>query len=646
MPQRFLTVVVLLLIVVASPLLLTTLNEGSAESASATSVAQSATLAPLATAYGSPTPLPGYSSQLTLYDGAVAPGFNDSSFGFASRKPCDASLYYSPPCSYAIAYTAWGALNFQLASGTLNTSGYRSLQYKLNPNGQPIADFGVLLVSISGRTIKSAVLSSRNATTLPDGWLQISLAIARLNPSHLPVGGIQLKNELNKQLPVVHYDDVMLTGGTGNSNPFSTPVATASPVATPTSHPTLHPKASLPGQKIWPGGVSSFLFGSNDSEEWSPDNVETDPHRIIQSSMKAAHFTLARTFVFHYSLRDGHRTTIGTHPRIRLSPNHTHEYDRPSPPPGLYTGSGYEVEKRIRTIESTSAHCLVTLKDIWTTPAHNVDPNPFHKRIIDPATGKPETDLDFARKVVAYLGNRCNLYEIGNETDLDEYTENGVHIHHMDVKTYVQRWTEFVRALRKINPRAKFIGPVTYNDQGTDCTYTAGTPYPSSHPGDCYLQNFLHGVKGTNVEPDAVSFHWYPCSDATLASCAAEEWNSYARVTNEVRGWIRADLGHLVPVGITEWNFDPGANTALASDSTFMDQYTRAALSSMISAGLDFAAQFDTQSFGGYGALDMFDLGHNDQPKVQFDAVRDIIGRYRPSGSGRHSMGKNLYVPK
>jgi len=128
-----------------------------------------------------------------------------------------------------------------------------------------------------------------------------------------------------------------------------------------------------------------------------------------------------------------------------LNKENRHEYDQPSPPSGLNSGPGYEVEKRIKTIERMKMQCLVTFPDIWTTSKDNSDPNPFHKRVIDPDTGKPETDLDFARKVVAYLGNRCNLYEIGNEPDLDQYTENGSVVHHMDVKTYVSRWVELLK---------------------------------------------------------------------------------------------------------------------------------------------------------------------------------------------------------
>jgi hypothetical protein len=199
----------------------------------------------------------------------------------------------------------------------------------------------------------------------------------------------------------------------------------------------------------------------------------------------------------------------------------------------------------------------------------------------------------------------------------------------MDVKTYVERWSEFVKALRKINPKAKFIGPVTYSYQGNDCGYTAGSPFPTSQPGDCYMQNFLHAVKGTKVEPDAISFHLYACDNATVENCGPAQWAVYGQRISEVRGWIAHDLGHPVRLGITEWNFDPGSNTELNHNATFMDQFSRAALHSMIAAKLDFAAQFDTASFSGYGALDMFDNNDSDRPKAQFEAVRDVIAQFR-----------------
>ena len=244
----------------------------------------------------------------------------------------------------------------------------------------------------------------------------------------------------------------------------------------------------------------------------------------------------------------------------------------------------------------------------------------------DPATGKVETDLDFAKKVVAYLGNRCNLYEIGNEPDLDYSPPSDPMVPHMSVQTYLDRWTEFVKALRQINPNAKFIGPVTASYQGNDCTYTTqGTR--------CYMRDFLKGAKAAGVLPDAVSFHEYPCDRATdgfngNGMCGPAQAQSYAMVTSEVRGWIRNDLGTHVPLLITEWNADSGANP-LQENASFMTPFTQQAMQAMISAGLDGAFQYDTQNYGGYGHLDMFDITKNDQPKAQYYAMKNLISQYR-----------------
>ncbi len=50
----------------------------------------------------------------------------------------------------------------------------------------------------------------------------------------------------------------------------------------------------LPGQQIWKNGTSSFLFGTNDTYEWSPRNIETVP--AIQDALRRAGFTLIRSF--------------------------------------------------------------------------------------------------------------------------------------------------------------------------------------------------------------------------------------------------------------------------------------------------------------------------------------------------------------
>ena len=116
---------------------------------------------------------------------------------------------------------------------------------------------------------------------------------------------------------------------------------------------------SLPGQQLWKQGISSFLFGTNDTQEWYSNNVETSP--AIQQSLKDAHFTLMRTFFFDKSLADGHPTTDA------------------------------EIEQRLETVEKSGMTCLGVLHNIF--------------------------DVNFDKHVVTYAGSRCQMYEFGNEPD-------------------------------------------------------------------------------------------------------------------------------------------------------------------------------------------------------------------------------------
>lgn len=410
-------------------------------------------------------------------------------------------------------------------------------------------------------------------------------------------------------------------------SPATSPLSHGTSILYGTSSPTLLPSSSvlLPGQARWKDGLSSYLFGTNDSVDYSNDNFVTDPHHIIQSSLKFAHFQIMREFIFHYNSIDGKRTTLGTNPQIQLDPNNPHAYDTPAARQTTVTPNApyvYELETRVKAIENSGMQCMIVLPSIWTDPSNPTDPFTSDHLYTDPATGKVETDLDFDKKVVAYLGNRCNLYEIGNEPDLDVYPASGPMVPHMSVQTYLSRWTEFVKALRQINPNAKFVGPATYNDQGNDCTYTV-------EDTSCYMRNFLKGAKAAGTLPDAVSFHWYPCNNATdgfngQGNCGPAQAHSYATVTNEVKSWIQKDIGSNVPLLITEWNADPGTNP-LQENASFMTQFTQQSMQAMISAGLDGAFQFDAQDYGGYGYFDMFDITKNDQPKAQYYAMKNLI---------------------
>ena len=296
---------------------------------------------------------------------------------------------------------------------------------------------------------------------------------------------------------------------------------------------------TLPGQKIWKQGVSSYLFGTNDTYEWSSDNIQTQPQ--IQQAIRTAGFTLIRTFF----------------------PDQASDAD---------------ISKRMQTIQNSGAQCLGVITNI------------FH--------------ISFDEHLVSYLGNRCQLYEFGNEPDLNN----------ISIQSYLQQWNSTIPLLRKINPSAKFIGPVTYNDQG-------------NHN---FMANYLNGVKASGVLPDAISFHWYPCWNDSEASCLSKA-TSYATVARGVESQVKTILGKALPVGITEWNYDPGnPPAAYGDDANFITKFTAEALSSMMQAGVAFACQFDAASYSGYGRLDMFNISDN-QPKPQYYAIKNVIQQYNPS---------------
>jgi hypothetical protein len=288
-----------------------------------------------------------------------------------------------------------------------------------------------------------------------------------------------------------------------------------------------------------------LLFGTNDTQEWSDNNIETNS--TLQQALKGAHFTLMRTFFFDKSLADGHPTTDA------------------------------EIDLRLKTIENSGMTCLGVLSNIF--------------------------NVNFDEHVVTYAGHRCQLYEFGNEPD----------INNISVADYVQQWNKVIPVLRRINPQAKFVGPVV--------AYTLD-----------YIQQFLTNVKASNVLPDAISLHWYGCWQLPEDKCLAQA-TSVTTVVPQVRQIIQETVGKDLPIGITEWNFDSGnPPPSYGDDKNFITQYTTQAIQSMVQAGVAFACQFDAASYSGYGRLDMFDVKSN-QPKPQYYAIAAMIAKYRPTST-------------
>lgn len=323
--------------------------------------------------------------------------------------------------------------------------------------------------------------------------------------------------------------------------------STSQSVATSGSPGSSHVPSStaaglLPSGQLWKDNVPSFIFGTNDSQEWATNNIQTVPG--IQQALKAAHFTLMRTFFFDKSLADGHPTTDA------------------------------EIEARIATVENSGMTCMGVLPRVY--------------------------NVAFDTHLVTLLGKRCNIYEFGNEPDY-----NGIAIH-----DYITQWNLVIPRLKKINPQARFIG--------------------GAGAGLNYTQQFLEGAKASGVLPDAIDIHWYPCWKDTPATCLPKATSVIADV-QQYRAMIQATVGYALPVGVGEWNMDPGSNFSLGNNAAFMAAFTKIALNSLIQLKVIFANQFEAANYGGYGALDMFNLGvSSNPPKTQYYVMKRIISKYLP----------------
>jgi hypothetical protein len=260
---------------------------------------------------------------------------------------------------------------------------------------------------------------------------------------------------------------------------------------------------------------------------------------LIQQQMKAAGVSLIRTFI------EDHSTDA-------------------------------QIDQRIATIQNIGAQCLVVIASI--------------------------RDLAYYEHVVSYIGDRCLMYDFGNEPDWND----------ISVQTYSKAWIEQIPALRKVNPHALFFGPVV------------------SYPHTDFLQQFLINAKAANVLPDAISVHWYACYQQTESVCQQRASLLYPAIL-DVRSKVEGALGYDLPIGVDEWNFDPsGPSPSYGNTTEFVAPFYATVFAALVKAQVAFACQFDAASYNGYGDLDMFDVKTN-QAKPQFVQFAQQIALYRPA---------------
>ena len=198
------------------------------------------------------------------------------------------------------------------------------------------------------------------------------------------------------------------------------------------------------------------------------------------------------------------------------------------------------------------------------------------------------SNLSFNQDMVAYLGNRCNLYEFGNEPDIPPTN--------LDVATYSTRWNMHIPALRLINPNAAFIGPAL-----------------AAWGNTTYLSTWLNNVKSVaGAAPDGVSVHIYPCTSNSLLSPSVclngngsdiiGAGNIGGYISGVVRPVIQTALGYSVPLCITEWNADAWYSGSSGVQQTYADrqqvnepfnyQFAVNAIDSFATHSIDMACEF------------------------------------------------------
>ncbi len=220
----------------------------------------------------------------------------------------------------------------------------------------------------------------------------------------------------------------------------------------------------------------------------------------------------------------------------------------------------------------------------------------------------------------------CHLFEFGNEPD------NGGSLQGTIAK-YTRQWISAVPVLRSM-PQCETNGVADVNKcafGGPAVTWSASdnTNKDPNYRDD--ISYFLGTAKAAGVLPDFVTYHDYPCLKATSTTqCLSMTPGDFQWNYNTVRSDEKTQLGHYIPTGMTEYNFDPGSGNLYAwcDDGSFLKQWTQTALDAIVSLHIAFANQFTSLNYSGYGCLDMFHHSAPYAPKPQFKAMVAEVEKY------------------
>jgi hypothetical protein len=218
-------------------------------------------------------------------------------------------------------------------------------------------------------------------------------------------------------------------------------------------------------------------------------------------------------------------------------------------------------------------------------------------------------DKPWNQHLVSYLGNRCKLYEFGNEPDL-----GGV-----SWQTYLSRWNQEIPGLRQINPNAAFIGPAlgVFGNR------------------ESYLKPWLQGCLSSGVLPDGISFHIYPCTGQGSSSVCSTKSGNFKNDAATMNALVTGVLGHTLPLCLTEWNID--ANNppqSYTQDSAYVDAWYQQAIDAMVQGGYAICNQFSFASYSANGKLDLVNTQSPYNIRAGYTTLKTKITQYLGTAVG------------
>ncbi|MCB1233542.1 MAG: hypothetical protein KDM91_00545, partial [Verrucomicrobiae bacterium] len=211
---------------------------------------------------------------------------------------------------------------------------------------------------------------------------------------------------------------------------------------------------------------------------------------------------------------------------------------------------------------------------------------------VNAGTGTPEMAAEWVRWANVTNDFHVRYWEIGNELEgdweLGHFLPGGGK---MSAEVYVDRYREFAKAMKAVDPSIAVGGPAAANEEAV------------------FAKELIQ--RGGDLV-DFISFHTYPTgSDATAPEAVLAGADSVLETVARIRGQIarhRPDRADKIEIGVTEWHVQVHEDRKTAN--LLSGLWCAKFVGRMLEAGVDFANIWDlfsTIEEGGHGLFDRDD---------------------------------------